>query len=211
MKRSLLFVIITAAFAASSSLFSQTIGNPGFETPAVEGSFNYNTPVGPGQPWEFIGGSGIMNADYGATQVTGASDGQFAFMQTPQGHAEPRFRQTISFTSIGLYTLSYREAGRGDPGGTMNYIVKIVAESGLYSVLNQSGSTTTGQPFTDISHLFRIDEPGNFVLEFFATSFSGDNTAFFDNFAVVPEPSTWALLVGGCAILAGCRRLRRRE
>lgn len=209
--------LLLGPWAAVSS--GQTIVNAGFETPNLGGgSFEYNPPTGPGQPWTFLNQSGIAIDDPAQFDVSGSSSGQFAFLQMLEVN-DAAISQTINFSSAGLFTLSYLDAGRDAAGlgGDLNYHLTI--QQGVSpAILSAFDSTTSGQPFTVNSYNFSVLSAGNYTLTFTAVSHApgngSDDTAFFDNVAVAstaPEPSSLAMMLGGLGLLGCMRRFRRGQ
>lgn len=111
--------------------------------------------------------------------------------------------QSVAVASAGSYLLSWSDAGR--PGyGTEHYQVSFGG-----TVLDTL-TTVGGQGWSLHSATFTAGI-GTQLLTFQGLNTSGDSTAFIDNVsltAAVPEPSTWALMMGGIAGLGFMSRRR---
>lgn len=170
-------VALTALLAAPWARGQVTVANGGFETPTVS-NFFYK-PSGAG--WTFSNTAGISNGSINGAGfgVVGSHAGQFAFIQWTGGSS---MSQDITFPSAGNYTLSYLVAGR-DPasGGAGNASFSVTISPGI---LAATGTTTSSQPFTMMSHNFAVSSPGTYTLTFTNSTGSNDNTFYVDSVAI---------------------------
>jgi len=198
-------LVLAVSFCVLLNAGAQIVANGTFETPDIaSNTFQYDPT---GATWSFTGSSGIIDAPGGAFFGQPAPDGsQYAFLQfdpTTPGI----FSQTITLSLAGTYQLSYMVAGRpsngSGAGGNLPY--QILLDSSIIA----SGTTTTGQAFTN--QLFDFaGTSGSHTLTFeTAAGAAGDNTAFFDVVAVqpVPEPSTAVLFLSGLIAIAATQRI----
>ncbi|MBN8807449.1 MAG: FxDxF family PEP-CTERM protein [Sphingomonas sp.] len=152
-------------------------------------------------PWTGNANAGLQNENNGAWPGAPTPSGTYyAFIQNTGS-----FGQTFSLNA-GTYALSWLAAGRpaGCCQGNQQYNV-LFDGNVIYT-----GSTTTGQAFTNIgSNPFVVTTSGNHTLTFQGLSAGPDNTAFIDNvsLAAVPEPATWAMMMLGFGMVGyGLRR-----
>ena len=201
----------------SATAIAQTVGNLGFENPALGSNpFIYDPAIGPAQQWTFQQASGVAQNDASNFHVNGSTDGQFGFLQGNNTAASGIISQTISFSAAGAYQLSYFEAGRISNGsgafGDLSYNITIASSGGGVAALNVNDSTTSAEPFTLTSYAFTLPSNGNFTLTFTALNAGhNDDTAFFDDVSIiaVPEPSLLALLtIGVLMAMIACSRYR---
>jgi hypothetical protein len=211
-------LVVILLFVTSAAASAQTIGNSGFENPALgNNAFIYDPATGPTQQWTFQQNSGVAQNDSGNFQVSGGANGQFGFLQGTNSATNGIISQTISFNTAGAFQLSYLEAGRVPngfgPGGDLSYNVTIAPAGGGSAVLNVNDSTISSQPFTLTNYQFTLPNAGNFALTFTAVNAAhNDDTAFFDNVAIsaVPEPSLLALVtIGGAIAFVTCSWWKR--
>lgn len=164
--------------------------------------FVYNAT---GSPWTFVEGSGVTEppSPFGAPPPP--SGVQVAFLQTRPPLQLSAITQSIVLPAATSYTLSYLHAGRNMGLHAGNVLYEVLIETTVIS----AQSTTSGLPFTPVSIPFTAS-PGAHTLTFrlHAATPAGDNTAFFDDVAIiaVPTPGAAALALAGAAF--GVRRRR---
>ncbi len=164
--------------------------------------------TGIGAPWIVQGGGGFQNEGNTAWPGTLTPDGSFyAFIQNTGS-----LSQTFVSNASGLFTLNFLAAGRNNPLPN--------AGNALYQVLINNvvifgDSTVSGQPFTArTTGSFQLVSGQSYTLTFQGLSNGYDNTAFIDAIsfaAVVPEPSTWAMMLLGFGVVGAAMRRRRRN
>jgi hypothetical protein len=155
-------------------------------------------------------GAGIQNETNSAWPGTASDDGSVSGFVQGLGI----FGQYFSATG-GTYRLTWQDAGRagGVAEGNQTYQVLLQADGSPATVLG-TFSTTTGQAFTPRSIAgIALADGVNYALAFRGTNPNGgDNTAFLDSIALapVPEPATWAMMIGGMGVVGGSLRKRGR-
>jgi hypothetical protein len=205
-----LILAAAAAFSAAPA-FAVDIGlqNASFEDQHV-GSYCYFhnpsiTACATGV-WSMpdIGNSGIISETDTAWPGHDAVDGgYFGFVQMA-GYMQ----QTFTAATSGNFTLNWFDAGRdyhGGYDGDQSYDV-LLNDASIYS-----GGTTSGQAFTQrTSSIFHLDAGQSYVLKFEGHS-PYDNTSFIDAITAnaVPEPASWAMMLGGFGLVGGALRRRR--
>jgi len=203
--------LLTVNLATLDSVF-----NPDFSAPALPSGtfFQYDPPTAPGQPWVFIGQSGVAN-DYkgdptGAFSVANIGySGQYAFIQHYDG-LSGSVSQAVTFTSAGAYLLSFSAAGRvpadlgssaGFSGGNLLYTVEVAPVAGGPSVLDVTNTSVNSQPFTNITCPFIIPAPGDYQISFASLSSYGANPD--DNTVLITDVSlSYVAAWGNPSILA---------
>lgn len=182
------FLLTFLLFAITAR--AQIITNGSFETPDIPSNSEQYVPGATFGNWTFFGNNGgFIDAPSAFGAPTPPDGTQLAFLQSSNVIAIfTSMSQMISLPQTGLYTLSFFDAGR-PTGGNAGYNVL------LDNVVFYSDATTNGQPFTLETVLF-VATAGTHTLTFRLTQSTGpDNTAFFDQVQIVPEPSAVALLV----------------
>ncbi len=208
------------------------IPDSGFESPVVGISNAFFEYEPTSAAWTFVGtqstgfspGSGIAaNGSNFTSGIPSAPQGsQVAFVQ-----GAGSFSQALSgFTAGDTYTLTFQAAQRAevDPDPAIAF----TSPGADWNVLGQTWNVTidgsTVQSFApgesatsyqEYSTTF-VATGSSETLAFVGTNLNGgDNTIFIDNVAInqssaAPEPSTWALLLGGVGLLFFCRNRARR-
>ena len=210
--------IAAAALSASGSAYAAaSLTDGSFEAQgAGVSSFCYfgqnNGGDGACAPGAWVGaGAGIQNEANTAWPGTPTDDGSaYGFVQ-----GLGIFGQFFSATT-GTYRLTWQDAGRpgGVAEGNQTYQVLLQADGGTPTVLG-TFSTVTGQAFTPHSiGDIALASGVNYALAFQGLNPNGgDNTSFIDSVALgaVPEPATWAMMIGGIGVAGGALRSRRRS
>lgn len=202
----LLLGTIAAMTMTVSANAAELLTNGSFEAPDL-GTGNYTYPAGTLAGWNYTGAALVDatngSAWYGSTPPAGQDGGQFASLQTTGSLSQ-------SFTaSNSKATVSWLAAGRpdfGSYGGNQNYTVTLGANVlGTFSV-------TDGQAFGNHSFTVTGLTAGqNYTVAFQGLVGTSDESAFIDRVSVlgVPEPSQWALMIGGFGLVGlGARRRR---
>jgi len=126
----------------------------------------------------------------------------FAFMQSNNGSTSS-ISQSVTLAG-GEYVVSWFAGGRTNYSGAANYTVSLGSQ--IFS-----GVTTQAQPFTATSATATL-AAGTYDLTFSTHTASGDNSTLIDNVSItaVPEPTSWALIIGGLGLVgANLRRGRK--
>ena len=177
----------------------------GASTPVTDYCYDgFATPGGPAcaaSPWT---GNGVIISGSGPWGGTAAADGiYYAFVQ-----GLGVLSQSFTATSTSGLGVSWIDSNRSNNGGLQSYTVSIsdgITTTGLGTYTSNIGGfvARTSSPFSTVSGT-------TYTLSFTGLS-NEDRTAFIDNvsLAVVPEPATWALLIGGFAMVGFAARRRR--
>jgi hypothetical protein len=208
--------IWTFGAAAAATLLGTTanaqLADGGFETQAaIVGNYCYfgiATPGGPACPTgAWTGTSGLQDEGNGAWPGLPSPDGsKYGFVQ-----GQGTLSQTFTADQSGTFTLEWLEAARpqnGGPAGNQSYTVTLGSfDLGTFS-------TTSAQPFTarSGSTTFALQSGQSYTLTFTGLS-TGDNTSYIDAVrlaAAVPEPTAWAMMIGGFGMLGAAARRRTR-
>jgi hypothetical protein len=199
---------IAATFATASS--AQLVDG-GFETQGVSAGGGYCYLMGNCGAGAWVGaGSGFINennADWPGVQTTGT---YHAFVQGGGVLAQIFTNQTA-----GRYKLTWTDAGRSRPGydGDHTYTAFVDDTPTTF----KTSYTTTTSPSTSFTARgtgsFYLNANTLYQVRFLGTN-SGDTTSFIDDVALtavtgVPEPTQWALMIGGFGF-AGLAARRRR-
>lgn len=192
--------VTVAAFAGAAQAANILDGS--FESLGfANGQYQYN-PVG--SPWTFTGGAGLAS-NGSAWGFQNAPDGNtVAFLQTISN-----ISQTLTGLTAGTtYTLSFDLARR--PGYGLNAVSVAFDGNQIFSLTPPSNGWTT--------HTASFTATGTSGLLAFKTSDnSADNDSGLDHVriigeqaAAVPEPASWAMMLGGFGLVGGAMRSRRK-
>ena len=197
---------IAALALSGTANAAELLTNGSFEAPDL-GSGGYTYPNGTLVGWTYTGAALVDatngSAWYGNTPPAGQDGGQFASLQTT-GSLSQSF--TASNTKANVSWLAGGRPDFGSYGGNQNYAVTLGA-----NVLG-TFSTTDGQAFGN--HNFTVTgltAGQNYTITFQGLVGNSDESAFIDRVSVlgVPEPSQWALMIGGFGLIGmGARRRR---
>jgi hypothetical protein len=225
-------VVLVAALVLNSSLFGQTIAKWTFETSQPTGTqaagtwlTNVAPEIGSGSAAGFHSGVSIYTSPAGNGSARSMSSTnwavgdlyQFATSTLGFQHITVSYDQTSSATGPGLFDFSYSLNGATFTTVSSGYTVLANASP------NPVWNATTASPIYTFSYdLSNITALNNAATVYFrltdssATSANGGTvgtggTDRVDNFtvAVVPEPQSAALMIGG--LLVGCQVVRRRR
>ncbi|MDR1145003.1 MAG: autotransporter-associated beta strand repeat-containing protein [Verrucomicrobiales bacterium] len=143
-----------------------------------------------------LGGSGLLTTSTGGISVSGILDATDDLMLSLA--AEQKLDFAIdSVLLVGADTLTFASVGdwlSGSGNATLN-VSGISDYSTSYTIFENV--TTSGFTFANISGY----DDANFKAQW-------DSSSYILSFEVIPEPSTWALIVTGVALLAILRRRR---
>ena len=152
-----------------------------------------------GTPWS---GSGLIQSGSGPWGGTSAFDGAYySFVQSGQ-----TLSQTFTADKTSNYLLNWVDAERNGYGSANDYVVTlgdatsgtILANSTSWTGRSLDAHLVAGQTYTLTFQ--GLDSRG------------GDNTAFIDGVSLraVPEPASWALMIGGVGLAGTALRRARR-
>jgi PEP-CTERM motif len=211
------------SFAGSHVQAANILADGGFETQGTTTS-NYcyfglsaggNAPCGAGAWYGGpVNGGGLQFESNGAWPGQPSPDGtRYAFVQTGGS-----INQNFTPTQTGDYLLTWIDAGRpaGCCGGNQDYFVTIGDGTNLSPILFL-GSTTTNQAWTAQTADFAVNllAGTNYILTFQGLVTTSDQTSFIDAVSLdlaptnaVPEPASWAMMLGGFGLIGAAMRRR---
>ncbi|CAN5139109.1 hypothetical protein BH11PSE9_BH11PSE9_10150 [soil metagenome] len=211
------FKLLTLAFGLAASALTPAFAGLSNDLVA-NGSFEDSPPALSGNDGSYCyQNSAVYQCNYlvpawdGAMPVMSSTSG--AWSATPDRPTDAiqiglqndsHISQSISIVTPGLYTLSWSDAGRAG----YNEQSYAVAFNGITLA---TLTTTPGQAWGAHSVTFGA-LAGNQLLSFTGLNTFGDSTAFIDNIsmtAAVPEPTTWALMLGGLIAVGSVARRRQ--
>ena len=195
----------TAVAANATTLVDGSFETKGASTPVTDYCYDgFATPGGPAcaaSPWT---GNGVIISGSGPWGGTAAANGiYYAFVQ-----GTGVLSQSFTATSTSGRGVSWLDSNRSNNGGLQSYTVSIsdgLTTTGLGTYTSNVGAfvARTSSPFLAVSGT-------TYTLSFTGLS-NEDRTSFIDNVALtaVPEPATWALLIGGFTMVGFAARRRR--
>ena len=199
-------LLVSAGTLRFSDTFTQTGGIVHVETGATAAFDNGLTFT-----------TGVLHG--GGTVAANVTNGGFLSPGDTIGRLTVQGNLTLLSTSQLLFELNTPVAGTGYDvlsvsgnvtlGGTFNFSMMPGAEnsfSGTDSLTLISGNSLTGSfvGLPDGTRFNAVHGTGSFVINYTA------NGVVLNQFLPVPEPSTWALMLAGLAVV-GCTVLRRRR
>jgi hypothetical protein len=211
-----LFGAALLACSAMAKADSISITNFSFESPTLS----------PGQFTNYGGDAGVQNipgwtaaGDWQGVQ--NGTGGSYASVPDGVNYAYDdggTIRQTLSSTlEVGTYTLSVYDGNREGrfSGGTLELFAgsTLLGSAALTAPADNtfaltSFDVTALSSDANLGQALTIDLIGNGTGEGSVPSVDFDDVQL--NFIAVPEPSTWAMMLGGVAVLAALARWTRR-
>jgi choice-of-anchor C domain-containing protein len=179
----------------------------------VNGSFEDNTIVNVGS-FDNLS-SGLIGWSIGAGNVDLVSNNYWAAYQGDNsldlnGTKKAEIEQTLVTTVGQLYQLSFWLAGNPQGGSTVKNLSVNVGANGLYN-FDTSGKSTTNMGWSNyITSFYAV---GNTTTLSFASNTRGAYGPVLDDISVtaVPEPETYALLLGGLALVGFSARKQSKK
>lgn len=207
--------LVAALALANAPALATTLADGGFETKGAAlpvSSYCYdNVSAGDGfcaaSSWvNLTSNSGVIKSGAGAWGGLGAAQGSYyGFIQVAGVLAQ-------SFTAIetGTGVLNWLDANRAGYGGLQSYDVTLVNGSTTQFLGNYNSAI--GSFVARTSSSFALANGVTYSLRFTGLAQS-DSTAFIDNVVLtstaVPEPASWAMLLGGFGLVGVAARRRR--
>ncbi len=194
---------LCSTLALANAAQATVVSDGGFETQgaATNGNchFSSNCPAG---AWSGNSSAGINLKNSGSFEGNTPDGNYYAFLQSLNG-STGTIIQSVTLDA-GSYLVSWLAGGRNNFGGSPSYTVSLGGQ--IYS-----GALATAQPFTATSALVTL-AAGTYDLNFSAHTVSGDNSALIDqvSIAAVPEPATWAMMIGGLGVIGATMRWTRK-
>ncbi|XHR27319.1 MAG: autotransporter-associated beta strand repeat-containing protein [Chthoniobacteraceae bacterium] len=200
---------------SSSGTFSVSIG----ATLNNNGVVNGNTSVG-----GLLSGTGTIKGDLALSGTL--TPGNSAGTTTITGNLDLATTAVVVIEVAGVSSHDQvKVSGNVNLAGTLDLstLSGLTMGDSITLIDNTGTTTTTGGYFTEIittgttytitgsSTTYAITIGGTNYLLNYAASTDGDNVYNDVTLSVVPEPSTWAMALGGIALLAFGQRMRRRS
>ena len=203
MKKTLIAATLLASLGAAQADASIVV-NGSFEAQAQAAGTSSVYQTLPG--WTTTGGSGIELRN----QLVGnASDGS-NFVEL-DSYSNSAMAQTLTTLAGALYTLSFDYSARAGVGNGSNHI-QVLWNGASVATVTADGSAQSGNDW--LSYSYSVLGTGSDVLSFRAIGVSDSLGGSLDAVAVtaaVPEPSTYAMLFAGLALIGFSLRRRRSE
>ena len=155
-----------------------------------------------------------MSAPAGATVITAGSGWQFDLIQNTNA---PSTASPWEFTVASGQTADFRVTDAGTPGDLLylfNHGGAMVASSSFFAGAALGGTVgdPTGEADWEGGRFSKIDYkvgPGSYSLDIYGDCAEGCPGAIYvrlDDPPGVPEPASWAMLIGGMAAVGGMLR-----
>ena len=160
-------------------------------------------------PWVNLGSnSGVIKSGAGASGGVFAAQGSYyGFIQVAGVLA-----QNFTATQTGTGVLNWLDANRTGYGGLQSYDVTLV--NGSTTQFLGNFNSAVGSFVVRTSSSFALANGVTYSLRFTGLA-QNDSTAFIDEVVLtssaVPEPESWALLLGGFGVVGLAARRRRRS
>ena len=206
---------VSASVQMLSSIGSLIV-NGGFEDlPAPSGGYSQYFGGSSIAGWSVIGNDVlVLNTTYAETNLTfNARSGNNALDITGAGNTSPAdgVFQTVATTLGRTYRLGF-DLGNADGSGNGNYILpsSIGVSINGGAVQNFTNAAITPNGINYARQQFTFVGTGMDTIAFTNTTPVGDNYAGLDNVTLsVPEPASWAMMLGGFGMVGGAMRRRR--
>jgi len=204
-------VIVNGDFSANASSFVAWPGYVGIDgNPAITG-WSSNVAFGSYGPGlngiNALGNYPSPNSPivaFGPSAQQTSPDCNWAFLQG----AGTALYQYITVTPGVTYTANFKAAGRSglaSPGSC--YVVESGQPGG-----GVIGGNATGTLYSDVNFVtgsFTFTPVAQTSVQFVIQNSGGGDAVNFTNISVIPEPSTYAMLLGGLGAMTALRRRRR--
>ena len=181
----------------------------------VNGSFE-DSPFSPGSFVTFGPGNGLItgwtiggeNVDYIGSYWE-ASDG--ARSVDLNGGGPGSLSQTFDTVAGRAYTVTFDLAGNPDIGAELKLLTVTAANDSADYSFDTTGASRADMNWSN--RTFAFTATGASTTLTFSSAMPGAYGPALDNVAIaaVPEPATWAMMIGGIGFAGGALRTRRRS